>query len=189
MIQRYSNRDIPNWGKVFVVFDMFAIFGVSYFCFGYVYEQEPLNAAYNLSIVVLTVFAILLSYLFGVYRYWVEASVSREFRAIITAWVITIALMTVLAYALRAGTVYSRTWFGLTVAGAMTIICLSRLLFRRLMKKYRTKAWNQQNIIIIGQHDHALKISATISEQVWVGMNVAWVVDSSQLEIPQSRSE
>ena len=167
-----NSKDTLNWGFVFALLDILIILGMTHLWFYSVYNDLQMSVVYVFSILLLSLSVLFASYHFGVYKYWRQPSAGREIRAIITAWLTSIAFMSVLAFLLKVGAQFSRSWFLLSCLTSVLLIVLVRTAFRILMIHFNGKDWNRQNIVIIGNDKHIETLSSLINNQWWTGVNI-----------------
>jgi putative colanic acid biosynthesis UDP-glucose lipid carrier transferase len=167
-----NGKDILNWGYLFMLIDALIILGMTHLWFFSIYDDRFITIPYQLSILTLIFTAVASSYKLGVYKYWRHPSAGRETRAVLTAWLVTFSLLAILAFLLKIGANFSRTWIISSSISSILLILLSRSIFRSLMSYFNGKNWNRRNIVIIGEETHIRTLSELISNQWWTGINV-----------------
>lgn len=91
-----------------------------------------------------------------------------------------------LSFFTKSGAVFSRSWFMIWIAFALTFLILIRcsvLLFLRFM---RSRGLNERRVVILGAGKLGIKLADTVQQALWTGFRIIAFLDDKIAEKPSS---
>jgi exopolysaccharide biosynthesis polyprenyl glycosylphosphotransferase len=112
---------------------------------------------------------------YGLYSSRRITSRTQEYRQVFHAVGVAVALMTLVAYALKIDV--ARRWLVLTFVFALIIVALDRELTRRVFEHLRKGGRMMRPIVIVGANAEGHAIADMLERQPWLGYRVVGFVD------------
>lgn len=133
-----------------------------------------------------TVLAVVIMHLvaqwLGLYSAWRGRAITPETARVFLAWMITWAVLLMLAFVSKVSENYSRaislTWFG----GAAVAISIWRACLRLTLRELRRRGRNTRSVAIAGLTELAERVGRTVHEEPELGMRIVGFYDD---RIPQ----
>ncbi len=135
-------------------------------------EFDFLPARYQMAILVGTLFTILIFNWFNLYRPWRGISIWQELRLIFLSWGMVILVLTLISFFTKTSQEFSRVWIISWWVFSLLIMMLFRFLLRLSLSYFRSKGFNQRQVIIIGAGSLGRKISSRLQIAPWTGIDI-----------------
>lgn len=117
----------------------------------------------------------------GLYRVWRGAPLLEECWVVFKCWAWTLPTLLLLGYAAKVSAVYSRRIVLLWFVGAPVVLCLWRIVLRRLLRALRAGGRNSRTAAIIGTGDLARRVAHAIQAAPGSGLRLVGCFDD---EVP-----
>lgn len=132
---------------------------------------------YQLAIAVAILFALFSFPTAGLYQPWRGASLWGEARRMTVAWFGLLAVLVVITYLTKTGTLYSRLWFGYWALLVFGALMLSRVVLRGTLRRLRERGFNTRTVAIAGATGKARELAEQISQAPDSGLKIAGFFD------------
>lgn len=163
------------------LFDPFLVIGAGIAIFAYQFGHLSFPADYVIMLTGAFLLCLIVFSFFDIYRFQRGASLWLEMRNVIGAWLTVIAILAVLLFATKAGTVFSRLWFGRWVLSGMIVLVVFRMGIRGVLRLIRRHGFNLRFIAIAGAGELGRGVLRRLSESPWVGLKVVGLYDDDSM--------
>ncbi len=117
---------------------------------------------------------------FTLYQSWRGASLIEEIRAVTAAWAVVMVGLAVIAFLLKAGSVYSRGWALIWFGIGWTGFVVSRIGLRYFLRWLRRRGYNLRRIVIVGTGALGLELLRRLEQLPWGGFDVVGVFSEAE---------
>ena len=113
----------------------------------------------------------------GLYRVWRGAPLPDECRVVVKCWLWTIPFLLLLGYAAKVSAVYSRLIVLFWFVATPLLLCLWRLILRRLLMALRAEGRNSRSAAIVGTGDLARRVAGAVLASPGSGLRLLGCYD------------
>jgi len=138
-----------------------------------------ITPAYWLAIIGVALASLFVFPAVGLYRPQRGASIVEDVRALVSGWVILLALGVFLAFVTKSSDVYSRVWVALWVAGGFTLQTLVRVVLRLVLRSLRRRGLNLRHICIVGAGELGREVALRLRRAPWSGLHLHGFYDDT----------
>jgi putative colanic acid biosynthesis UDP-glucose lipid carrier transferase len=131
-----------------------------------------LPPAYWIAIVVVALASLVTFPAVGLYQPQRGASLMQDLRALVSGWIVLLALGVFLLFVTKSGVVFSRAWVALWVAGGILLQTLARMAMRLTLRALRRRGFNLRHVAIVGAGDLGREVAARLGRAPWSGLSV-----------------
>lgn len=132
---------------------------------------------------------LLIFYRLRLYRPRRDRSLFTETRDIIKAFVVAVAAVIIIDYALPETNKLSRRFILTYALIGTTLFATFRGVVRAILQYMRRRGWNMRRVAIIGSGRAAQRLLQAIRRNTWTGMDVSYFVDDFDIRENKRRSE
>jgi len=138
-----------------------------------------ITPAYWLAIIAVALASLFVFTAVGLYRPQRGASIVEDVRALVSGWVILLALGVFLAFVTKSGDVYSRVWVALWVASGFILQTLVRVALRLVLRSLRRRGLNLRHICIVGAGELGREVALRLRRAPWSGLQLHGFYDDT----------
>ncbi len=135
--------------------------------------------AYWLAIIAVALASLFVFPAVGLYRPQRGASIVEDVRALVSGWVILLALGVFLAFVTKSSDVYSRVWVALWVASGFFLQTLVRVVLRLVLRSLRRRGLNLRHICIVGAGELGREVALRLRRAPWSGLHLHGFYDDT----------
>jgi len=145
-----------------------------------VYLPElAIPAAYWLAIAAVALTSMIVFPAVGLYRPQRGGSIVEDVRALVSGWVILLALGVFVAFVTKSGPVYSRIWVAIWVASGFVLQTAIRVALRLILRSLRKRGYNLRHICIVGAGELGREVALRLRRAPWSGLHLHGFYDDT----------
>jgi putative colanic acid biosysnthesis UDP-glucose lipid carrier transferase len=115
----------------------------------------------------------------GLYRPQRGASLIEDVRALVSGWVLLLAIGVFLAFVTKTGDAYSRAWVALWFATGVLAQAAMRVALRLSLRFLRRRGYNLRHIYIVGAGDLGREVALRLRRAPWSGLSLRGFFDDA----------
>ncbi|MCF6255908.1 MAG: undecaprenyl-phosphate glucose phosphotransferase [Gammaproteobacteria bacterium] len=162
------------------VFDVLCILLGALLAYTWRFDHWPMPANYQMAILLGVLFTLMFFSVSGVYGSWRGKSWLHQAQTITLAWFSVVALLIIVAFLTKTGTLFSRQWMVVWVISAWSLLLLFRFSLTIILRAMRKKGWNHKRIIIVGAGSLGQSVAQNILDADWTGLEVVGFLDDGE---------
>lgn len=161
------------WSALLQIVDLLVV-AISGMIAGELYldPDQVLTRGYIQLLAVALMLSVIVFNKFGFYSAWRNNSLVSELRTVGFGWAAVTVALTLFFFLTKSGAEFSRVWavlwFGLGLAGLVTV----RLMLRQFLRWLRRKGYNQRKILLVGEDPFMADLAERLSRAPWMGLSV-----------------
>ncbi|MEP6942297.1 MAG: undecaprenyl-phosphate glucose phosphotransferase [Betaproteobacteria bacterium] len=138
-----------------------------------------ITPAYWLAIISVALASLFVFPTVGLYRPQRGASIVEDVRALVSGWLILLALGVFLVFVTKSGVLYSRIWVALWVASGFISQTLVRVVLRLVLRSLRRRGLNLRHICIVGAGELGREVALRLRRAPWSGLQLHGFYDDT----------
>ena len=112
-------------------------------------------------------------------------SVFRELRNVLTAWLVTMAGVSVFIFFTKSGHEYSRVWWGLWFASGLALLLLAHVILRLLLRTLRRRGMGLRRVVLVGYPNLMTALMKRIEATPGLGFKVEQLFDPNEVALAE----
>ncbi len=115
----------------------------------------------------------------GLYRPQRGASLVEDLRALVSGWLLLVALGVFVAFITKTSDMYSRVWVALWISGGLILQSAVRIALRLALRFLRRRGYNLRHICIVGAGALGREIASRLRRAPWSGLQLRGFYDDA----------
>ena len=112
-------------------------------------------------------------------------TVFRELRNVLTAWLVTMAGVSVFIFFTKSGHDYSRVWWGLWFASGLALLLMAHVILRLLLRTLRRRGMGLRRVVLVGYPNLMTALMKRIEVTPGLGFKVEQLFDPNELALAE----
>ena len=144
------------------------------------YRIEPtVPPHYWIAILAVAVSSLVVFPAVGLYQPQRGASMVEDLRALVSGWLILLALGVFVAFVTKTSDMYSRVWVLLWIGGGFLLQTGVRIGMRLMLRYMRRRGYNLRHICIVGAGELGREIAQRLRRAPWSGLQLSGFYDDA----------
>lgn len=155
--------------------DLIAVIVGALLAFWIVKGHLELPTNYQGAVLLATILSLIVFRWFALYQSWRGIPFGVQLQRVTLAWGLVFVLLTLIAFFLKAGDLYSREWAVYWWSSSWALLIVSRGSARVVLRWLRSSGANYRRIVIVGAGPLAGMVIRRLREAPWSGLRVVGV--------------
>ncbi len=143
------------------------------------YLNSPVSSPYWVAIIVVALASLLVFPVVGLYSPQRGASIVEDLRALVSGWLLLLAVGVFMIFITKNGDLYSRVWVALWVTSGFVLQTAMRVALRLVLRSLRRRGYNLRHICIVGAGELGREVALRLRRAPWSGLQLHGFYDDT----------